>query len=445
MRFSRPPLFCWLPTLCWLTVLPLSAELPISVVLREGSIIDGDAVVFRLEDPKVNQAGEVGFFGIAQRGSLSDRFVWIDDGPVWFNSLGPGGFTSGEGAFGIGDGGQFVYPPTIDGQAALWTDRGLLAEAGAAAPGLPDATLVGFSFLEMTANDRIFWAAWVDPEGPASRDRALYRSTGPGAPVDLLVNGAEPIDGTTIIRFIDLDASNGGDHYAAIALTDSGSVDTDLILILDGAFAGREGELVTTTGESWERFQLVAVNDRGNLAVSGELAGPEDRDDVISLDNHIVLREGDAIADRVLTAPALIKGLALDNRGRMLHAWRSNGVETLYLAQDAGDPANTSTALLSVGDRIDTDGDGAVDGAVTEFNFNWTTFRRLDLAEGDNVCVEVDLEGGNDDEAVLCIDVSSLGSSAAVLEIPTLSGAGLAALLGLVTLAGIGLLRRRAS
>ena len=71
-----------------------------------------------------------------------------------------------------------------------------------------------------------------------------------------------------------------------------GSIATDDFIWADDVLVAREGG-PTGTGDSWQNFDLVAINANGNYMFTGDSSGPFASDEFIAYNGEVVVREGE--------------------------------------------------------------------------------------------------------------------------------------------------------
>ena len=363
-----------------------------------------------VNSPFTNGAGAVGFTGTAGEG-----FVWRDTGITWLNSDAVGiALAGGESTMGVGDAGQFIYSPSVDGEDAVWTHNGLLAVENTQARGFDTGTVSTFhSRPTMCPDGRAFWVSGFNESGgDTTEGRMLYTSSNATpAATQVVLRSDDLIGGFAIDRpsGIDFDyqVSDDGAHVIVVLFMDTGSSVDDGFLYVDGALAAREAD-PSGDGDNWDNFDCVSINDDGDYLFSGDTDAVTSADEFIAVSGSIAVREGDTIDGVELTTGASVLGLSLNNYGEAVYAWStgSGTGEHLFIATDAAQLAGTSVLVLSTGDAIDLDGDGAPDATVTDFKTNSGTGPGLWLAENARVYVEVELDYGMTQlETILAIDV----------------------------------------
>ncbi len=383
------------------------------VVVQEGETPTGaPGPVTSLNSPFTDGNGVVGFTGTA-----GEAFVWYDTGILWLSGDGlPSLLTGGESTMGVSDSGGFIYSPSVDGDDSVWTHNGLLLTETAAAPGYPPPATVTFnSRPQMLPSGASYWVAGVSYSGGASTEgRVLYTSSdSTPATITRVIASDDLVAGLPIARpsgvGFDYQVSDNGAHHIHDLLLDSGSSTNDDIVFVDGAIVARES-FPTGAGDNWDNFDNMSVNNDGDFVFSGDTDGPVASDEFVAFNGAIVIREGDTLGGVELTSSATVNALSLNNLGQVAMIWGYSGGETLFFACDAAEPASTTTAILSVGDELDLDGNGAGDAVVTDFNASSTIGPGLWLAEDGRVFVEVDLDfGAGELQAIVGLGLPSCG------------------------------------
>lgn len=398
----------------------IRAVVDATLVLQDGDTPAGaPGAVTTLNSPFTNGNGAVGFTG-----SAGENFVWYDTGIVWLNSDGaPSTLTGAESTMGVSDTGGFVYSPSVDGNDSVWTHNGLLLTEGVPAPGYAAPTTVTFnSRPQMLPGGAAYWVAGISyTGGTSSEGRVLYTSSDatpatitPVIASDDLVGGFA-IDRPSGVDF-DYQLSDDGSHHIHVLLLDTGSTADDGIIYVDGSLIARESQ-PSGAGDNWDNFDNVSINNAGDYVFSGDTDGATSSDEFVAYNGTIAVREGDVLGGVTLTSSASVNALSLNNLGQAAMIWSASGTETLFFACDASDPTGSSTAVLTVGDELDFDGNGVGDASVTDFNASGIIGPGLWLAEDGRVFVEVDLDyGAGDLEAIVELELPSCGASHLVIN-----------------------------
>lgn len=396
------------------------------LVVYEGQVF-GSRTVSTINTPFTNGNGQV---GLVVGFDDSTRGIWFDTGFI-FNSGDalPDVLTGGESTMGISDAGDFIYSPSFNGGDAVYTSAGKL---------LADDDLIPGTSLFSTFNSRptmgadgtAYWVGgYTSTLGGSTQGRMLLRATDPSDPNSMTAIYKTGQDvggwaiGTSGVGF-DYKFSNDGAHHIVSLVLETGSTTHDDFIVVNGSIVAREAS-PNGTGDNWDNFDDVAINNLGNYIFSGDTDGATSSDEFIAYNGNIALREGDSVDGRILGGA--VDALSINDNNQAAFIWDSDIGETLFFG-DAGSLA-LSIALLSTGDTVDLNNDGNADYTVIDFNAAaGVVGPGLDLAEDGWVYVEVDLQdfAGADFEAVIG------------LRIPTPGALGVLAMGGL-----IGIRRRR--
>ncbi|MEN1729204.1 MAG: hypothetical protein AAGJ52_12265 [Pseudomonadota bacterium] len=392
--------------------------IPATLIIEESDVPAGLAgPVIVLNAPFTNSLGQVGFVGGAEDGTGgTDRFIWFNDAVLFLDSsVTEQVLSGGEGAMGIGDQGQFVYSPAIDGSDGLWTHNGLLAIEDTQAPAFPPGTNSTFhSRPSMTPDGTAFWVAGFNETGGTSTEgRVLYRALGSGrGSIDVLLQSDDVIDGLTIDRptgiDFDYDFSNSGQQFIGVVFMNTGSTADDGTVVVNGGVVAREDQ-VNGTGDNWDNFDLVSINNRGTFAFSGDTNGSTASDEFIAVNGSILIREGGTVGPVTLATTATVRALSLNDQDHLVHIWNiSGGTEVLFFSCRAAQADTKSEVVLTTGDSLDFDGDGIGDATVTDFNATLGVGPGLSLADNGQVYVELDIDRGSGElEAIVRLDLPS--------------------------------------
>jgi hypothetical protein len=389
------------------------ALVPATLIVRDGDTPPGaPGAVTALNAPFTNGDGEVGFTG-----SAGENFVWFDTGITWLSSDAPPGTTlsGAESTMGIGNNGEFIYSPSVNGDDAVWTHNGLLLVENIPAPGYPPPTTGTFnSRPHMLPSGASYWVAGISYTGGTSTEgRVLYTSSDstpasitPVIASDDLVGGL-PIDRPSGIDF-DYQISDDASHHIHVLLLDTGSTTDDGIVYVDGNIIARE-TFPSGGGDNWDNFDVVTINNDGNYLFSGDTDGATTSDEFIAYNGTIAMREGDTVAGVPLTSTASVRAASLNNLGRAAYIWNASGIgEVLFYACDASDLAGSSIEVLRTNDELDLDATPGADALVTDFNASSAVGPGLWLAEDGQIFVELDLDFGTGDlEATVALDAPS--------------------------------------
>jgi hypothetical protein len=336
------------------------------VVVAEtgGVVVGGDGLpVAALGIPIADGAGRIAFTGSLDDGGDGDGFVWRDGEILWRNSFAPPPRPVGAAPFmGLGDGGEFVFRTLLQGLDTLWSHHGELLRTGQQAPGLEPGAIIEFNRRAMvTPSGTAFWVSgFRDGPGTAGQGRVLYASAdaAPGD-VQVVLRSDDLVAGLPIGRPRGLDlefrVSRDVRHHIHVLELDTGSELDDGALLVDGELALREGQRASGRGSHWSRFRRVSINNSGDYLFSATVDGPPWRDVVLGYNGEVALRENQRVGGVRLKASAAIQGLDLDDDGRAVHLWSTDGfgAEYLFFACDAA-RLDESVAILTTGDTIGT-------------------------------------------------------------------------------------------
>ena len=367
------------------------ATVEATLVLAEGDTTPGvSGTVVSLNQPFVNSVGNPGFTGNAD-----ENFVWSGGGVIWVNSNGlPSTLAGAEFTMGIGDTGEFIYSPSIDGEDGVWTHQGKLARETEPAPGLPAGTNSTFhSRPTMIPPGQAFWVAGHGDGsgGTTSVGRIFYTSTdGTPATISIVFKTGDAIAGQIIdasgVDF-DYDISDNAAHHIH-PLDMVGSTSSDGFLYVDGALVAREGDPNGSGIDNWSAFDFVSINNAGDYLFSGDTDGSTGSDEFIAHNGAIILREGDTVDGVTLAAGFTVRGVGINNLGEAVFGWGSGTTEHLFVACDASDLQATGHLVLSTGDDVDLDANGTPDATVTDLpngivhNFQFGDDGRFFIAAG---------------------------------------------------------------
>jgi hypothetical protein len=393
---------------------PLVAHAGISPVRADVLLTEGDV----LAGSVVSGLNPVFTDGVGRPGSivaLADgrRLIWYD-GAIVFDSgtvVDPV-LSGGESTIGIGDGGAFIYSPSIDGDDAVWTQSGLLLLDGQPDPVVPGQFNAFNSRPSMLPDGRAVWVAGYSlTAGGATAGRALFRATTGATPVfESLLRTGDLIGGaaigTTGITFT-YQMSDSGEHLAVVLLRDTGSTQTDGSVLVDGTIRAEEGAAVgpAAPGENWQGFAGVAINDAGDWLLAGDTSGPTATDAFLAYNGAIQVREGNSLGGEALPDGSALRAISINNLGQAVHAWNTPGnVRKLFFANDAGNLPD-SVLLLKTGTPLDLDGNGSAEAVLVDVLGSFTTTTGLSLAEDGSVYIQASYTiDGSPFESLLRLD-----------------------------------------
>jgi MYXO-CTERM domain-containing protein len=381
-----------------------AAVVPGAIVVRVGQTPDlADGPVAEVQSPFVDSSGVVGMVGTLESG---DGIVFRDDQVIHHHSDAAPDLFAGEPAMGHATGGRFVFSPnvgtpTTDG---LYNDLGNVLLAGGQAPGFnAGTTSTSFARPAMTDDFAQWWVMGVTTGGEANRVLVMTDDTLDDASVVLA--GGDVIDGLTIVTglgAIDNDwqvSFNGAQRIHVLTVDNGGSVSA---VAVNDTIAALEGEAADDE-VSWENFDLVAIDNDGNYAFSGDSdAGVED--EFVAYNGEIVVREGDTVAGVDLASGHTVRALSVDDNGNMMHLWGNASAETLFFACTPEDADTASVYAMATGDEIDFNGDAVGDGLfIVDFEANSADSPQRGLANDGFIVVEVTVDDGVQNEAIIRI------------------------------------------
>jgi cysteine-rich repeat protein len=388
---------------------------PVTVIAEADKSPAGTSQLIKnVRNPMTNSLGQVSFIGEL---GTNEEFVFVKTSVVFESSsvtsatLSGGDFDSS----GVSDSGGWAYIPSVDGKRAIWTDKGQFIRIGDAAPNYPGGgTIQNLYRVSMLPNGTLYWIANITPTSGSTK-RALYVNT-TGNVADsqvVLTNGDDvgiQIDSTSNDIDYDYEVADNGSHYIIVVDVATGNSSTDTALVVDGAIVAREDQ-PNGSGDDWDNFRHVYINDSGNYVFSGDSDGSLSSDGFLAYNGAIILREGDTVAGVNLVSFAEVLATSINNDNRLVHIWTHNNQETLFATCDPTNVAATTRVLLAEGDLVDIDGDGTGDATVTNFQAVSQGGNGLHLAGNGAVYVEVLLDyGSGNREAILRLDYICCGN-----------------------------------
>ncbi len=394
----------------------VNGQIAANLVFQEGDALGGSTVA-SVNAPFTNGLGQVGFLAI-----LADdtRSLWFNGSEI-FNSAdaNPDLLTGGEGTIGVGDNGEFIYSPSVNGEDAVWGQGGLRLIENTQAPGFPNGINSTFhSRPTMTDDGTAYWVSGFNDGagGTSSIGRMLYRQN-PDATIDRLFAAGDIIDGLPIavgsaVGF-DYNASGNNSQLIVEVNLATGSTADDGRQLVNGTVVAAEAA-PTGQGDNWDNFDVSSINNTGNYVFSGDTDGDTETDEFIAYNASIALREGDAVPAGTLDGS--VDAVSINNLDQAAFIWdlddAGGDIETLFFALEASN-LSLSQAVASVGDTLDTNNDGMADWVLTDFNASGSIGPGIDLAEDGLVYVEVDLDsldGLTSVEAIVSFAIPEPGS-----------------------------------
>jgi hypothetical protein len=401
-----------------------SAQVSGTAVALEGDTVDGSTIA-SLGPGRTNGDGQTGVLAAladGRRAILVDGALIFKSDDVLSNAL-----TGGETTWGFGNNGRFIYSPSVDGDDAVWGEAGLIAIENVQAPDFaPGINSTFHSRPRMTDDGTAYWVSGFNDGagGTSSLGRMLYkRDAGTGA-ITTVLRAGDIIDGVEVAAFggIDFDyefSANNANSIIGFNDANTGSTANDTVLAVNNVIVAREGD-ANGTGDNWDNFNDVSINNAGNYVFSGDTDGATATDAFIAYNGNIVVREGDTVDNVTLSGP--FDNVQINDNNEAAFITDGDGAETLFYAADAADIAS-AMILLAVGDTVDL----GADGVFTLDDFNATNTGDIAFREDGFITVEVDLidAAGANIEGVITIAVPTPGSA------------------GVLALAGLAASRRR--
>ncbi|TVQ56910.1 MAG: hypothetical protein EA377_01615 [Phycisphaerales bacterium] len=385
-------------TMVGLTSSGQAAPPSVDVILPENDPAPTGATVSGFQKPSTNNLGQVGFIGILNDG---DRFVWFDDDFVWFNSsFQDGMLTGGTATMGISDNGDWVYNPQIDGEDGLIKNGEVLLVRGDPAAGFPGQFISFTSRLQMLPDATVFVVAGLtETQGSSSSQaRALYRITPEEEMIPVFSSG-DTVAGITLASTssgigFGYRISRNGEHHIH-RLVAAGSTPNNFVYV-DDTVAAFQGDPVGD-GTNWNAFRSVTINNNGDYAFTGTTtASPDGGTNHVTYNGELKLRAGMTIDGFEVPSNATSQAVSLNDNGAAVHGWTwgfgSGAGGAIFYSPDAAEMDTNSVLLLSIGDVVDTTGDGVGDAIVRGLNISDIAGPSFDLPNQPWIYTELELE-----------------------------------------------------
>ena len=221
------------------------------------------------------------------------------------------------------------------------------------------------------------WIGGINDISGATEGNALFRGASQSVVVmenDVLPGMPFPLSSGSAVDF-DFRFSPSGNHHilavdlASPSFNDDLYVDYDGAALLIGGLIVGEGQpmppaLQVAPGENWDNFDSFGISDDGSYLFTGDTDGPTATDEFVVIDGAVALREGDLVGGLPLSGS--IESGALSAREDWGVVWDVDdpllgNVEALIF---------NGRLLMKEGDTISTDltGDGIPEvGAITNF------------------------------------------------------------------------------
>lgn len=404
------------------------ASVPVELLFQEGDAIDG-STVSSVNAPFTSGNGTVGTVGVLDDGR---RFVWIGNGVAFTSDNASIPWGGAESTMGVADDGSWTTSPSLpfsgtSGSDDSWwhSSNQPIAREFDSYPFIANQ-IVGFaSRPSMDDNGTAYVVGGYredDGSNSGSDGRAFWRSTDPASGTyEVIYESFEVIDGFTVgnggVDFTYDVSGNGNWLITEMVFNDTPTTsDDNMVYLIDlnnpanKTRLGREND-PTGDGDDFDNWDGVKVNNAGNYLIHGDTDGATTTDEFISYNGAIVYREGD-----------LIDGIAFDTVDAadlndnneivaVLNTEASSSIESLIYGSDAGDAA-TWEVLLTVGDDLDFDGNGTIDGVLEDFNISGS-INPFEIGNGDLVWLEIDYlpaGGGSSLEAIIGVTIPAPAS-----------------------------------
>jgi hypothetical protein len=358
-----------------------------------------------LNSPFTNALGQVGFTGSIETPAGTTSFVWIDNGIAWLSSDAlPIVITGAETTMGIGNAGEFIYSPSVDGLDAVWGEEGLILRETDAAPGLPSLFVTFCSRPRMLPDGRSYWlSGTTTSQGGVTNGRALF-SRAPDGLITPVVASGQAIDGLILSDVgVDFEYDVSDNNAYRITLHDTtADAALDALVAINGSLAVQEGA-PTGDGDNWQNFDTVGINNFGDWLLAGDTNGPLSNEEFIAFNGSIVIREADTLAGVPLGGGS-VTALSLNNIGDAVFIWNLDAAEVLFFAETSAFPS--AVVVLQVGDSIDTNGDDIADATVTDLNASGVVGPGLDLPDTGQLYLGIDaMTASGETEMIVAVDL----------------------------------------
>ena len=358
-----------------IAALPVWATTP-SALVREGDALSIGTVT-SISNTAVNQAGGFGVTLNADDGTDTLSAVFgAATGTVGSILVSEGTYgdfqqTSYESFFGVDDAGIPVYSPSTTristgttGLDAVWQGTTPVQTEEDAVADAPGEFSSFNSRPGVTAGGTPYWVGGLtDSVGGPSLDRGLFYDG------NILLRGNDNIGVPEPVTFgggIDFDfrfSANGTNYISPIDVQSSSSI--DLVMVVNGTAISpggslmREGTQVPMSlggdgVENWDNFDFVGINEAGDYFVTGDTDGDTSKDEFVSMNGSMILREGELVGGFTLSGS--IESGFMNEDGDWAVIWDvdtpGGNVEALII---------NGHLILMEGDPVDWNGDGTID------------------------------------------------------------------------------------
>ena len=385
--------------------LTVKGQIAADLLVAQGDALGG-STVSSLNPAFLNSLGQVGFNAELADGSSSIVF----DGAEVFNTAGVTPVIDAiDGAMGFGNTGEFIYRPVVEGNDAVWNQDGSLITEGMQAPGFGTGViLTSFTTPMLTDDGTAYWNAGINDgtDSTATAGRVIYRRNTDGS-VEVVFGSGRVVDGETVgvgsssIGFVYQFSRNNENSILELNVERSDTIvaaNDGRVLVNSQFVAAEDSPAVDASAnpldDNWDNFDRFTINNAGNYLFTGDTSGPTDRDEMIAYNGVIQLRQGDAIAEGLLSGS--VDAVTINNSNAATFIWDldpndgSGALETLFFAGDASDMSGLSV-VASVGDELDFDGDGIADQILSNFTAVFGLGAELALSEDGVIYAQVTL------------------------------------------------------
>ena len=395
------------------------AQVSATAILLEGDTIDG-ALVTGVGGPKVNANNQVGALAILDNDTRSitlDGASIFNSGSILSNAL-----TGGETTIGIGNNGEFIYSPSVDGADSVWGQSGLIATENVQAPDFPAGINSTFhSRPNMAGDGTAYWVSGFNDGlgGTTSQGRMIYQQDATTGAITTFLRAGDTVDGAEVAAFggIDFDFGVSLDNSNKIyGFNDAlaGGTTNDTVLVVNDTIVARELSSNGSGVDNWDNFNDIAINNAGNYVFTGDTDGATTSDNFLAYNGSIAIREGDMIGNVIIDGT--FDNVAINDNNEVAFIVDAeiagNDEEALFYAAD-GANLGDAIMLLRVGDIVDL----GADGTWLLEDFNATNTGDIALGTDGFVSIEVDLEsfdGLTSIEGVISVAVPAPGAAGAL-------------------------------
>ncbi|MDB2687498.1 hypothetical protein N9Y42_09835 [Mariniblastus sp.] len=383
----------------------VKAQIAADLLVAQGDALGG-STVSSLNPPFLNGLGQVGF----NAELVDENLSIVLNGAEVFSSTGvTPAIDSIDGAMGFGNAGEFIYRPVVGGNDAVWNQDGSLIAEGMQAPGFDSGViLTSFTTPMLTDDGTAYWNGGINDgtDSTTTAGRVIYRRNTDGS-IDVVLSSGGVVDGETVgsgsssIGFVYQFSRNNENSIFELNVDRSDTIvaANDGRVLVNSQFVAAEDSPVVDASanpldDNWDNFDRFTINNAGNYLFTGDTNGSSDRDEFIAYNGVIQLRQGDAIAEGLLSGS--VDAVTINNSNATTFIWDldpndgSDALETLFFAGDASDMSGLSV-VASVGDELDFDGDGIADQILSNFTAVFGLGAELALTEDGVIYAQVTL------------------------------------------------------